>query len=215
MKRAVLLSLALLGCDKAPLPGPPAASAEPVASAPAPVASAPAPTASATVKPEPTARVLSPPAGSVSREDREKAALDLLSGRLHAADLPLSDVDQGQAFEPDLRFAMGHPMKVEVKDVVVAGLDEKAVRAAVEPILGRIRVCYAGGLKRNPNLQGRIAVRLRTNAQGKPSHVENGGSEVPDSAVVACVVKQAATIELPAPTAPEGVTTVSFLLTFL
>lgn len=201
-RRMAPLLLLLAACgDPPPRPGPEAPPSSTTAATP--VASAPSSSASASAL-----NTLRPPASSASREEREKAAIAILAGRAGAADLPLSDVDQGEVFEPRLRLAMSTPMEIKVGSVVASGLDEAAVRKAVEKADMRFRVCYAGGLRYNPNLQGRVQGRIRLASAGKASAVTNGGSDVPDSAVVRCVLEALGKIDFPAPQAPVGLATV-------
>lgn len=55
--------------------------------------------------------------------------------------------------------------------------------------LSRFRFCYQHGLANNPELTGRVAVRLVVGTDGSVSNVANAGSDMPDSGVVSCVVR--------------------------
>lgn len=55
--------------------------------------------------------------------------------------------------------------------------------------LSRFRFCYQHGLANNPELAGRVAVRLVVGTDGAVSNVANAGSDMPDSGVVSCVVR--------------------------
>jgi hypothetical protein len=195
-KRALLACLLLSACGQAKTEVRPGPSAEPPASAAPPVTA----TASASAAP----RDLRPPGSAASRAEREKAVLELLAGRSGAAELPLADVDPGEAFAPALRFAMSMPMNLRIGAITARDLDEKEVLAAVEPRRGRLRVCYAVGLRDNPNLMGRVAARLLATAAGQPARVEDAGSDMPDSRVIRCVLEEMTKVELPAPRAAEG-----------
>jgi hypothetical protein len=221
MKRAllsclVLSCLALSACGDPPSGGGPstrpsasgAQASSSGAQAPASAAQPPASAASSSVgvaaPGAPDALTLRPPGANASREEREKAALDLLSGRARAADLPLSDVAPGEVFEPRLRSAMGIPMDIRVEKLTVNGLDEKETSAALEREKMRFRICYAGGVRNNPNLQGRVAGRVTVKPGAARMPVENAGSDVPDSAVIECALAALGKIKYPAPSGPEG-----------
>lgn len=197
MKRALILSLplTLAACDESRLQRRP----EPAASASAPVV-----TASASASAPAAPRELRPPGPGASREAREKAALEILEGRAGVADLPLADVDRGERFEPWLRSGMSAPMKIDIDPPVTTDLDRDAVKKAVERHLMRLRICYAEGLRQNPNLQGRVIVKATIPAAGRPSAVENGGADVPDSRVVSCVLEAFKKMDFPAPQGASG-----------
>ncbi len=57
------------------------------------------------------------------------------------------------------------------------------------------------GLRNNPNLQGRIGAHL-TGEPGAPPVAKNTGSDVPDSAVVECVLRAVEKASVPAPGGP-------------
>lgn len=69
---------------------------------------------------------------------------------------------------------------------------------------GRYRLCYEGGLRRNPNLQGRVAGRFTIRPEGSVADVANAGSDLPDAGVVACILKAFSGLAFPA---SEGGTT--------
>jgi hypothetical protein len=198
VKRALLLALGLAACSSTSPSDPAKASAEP------PAPSAPAPPVSASASAPAPALTLAPPEGAASREDREKAALQLLSGKARAADLPLADVERGEEFDHGLREALQLRMDVHLGDVTVRDLDKQAVTKAVEPQIRRFRRCYASELRFNPNLQGQIRARIAVKAAGTPSRVEHRGSDLPDLGVLKCVLGIFEKIELPAPQGPEG-----------
>lgn len=210
MKRALLLGLALSGCDETRLKARPDASLPPAISAASPVTSAASPVTSAGAPVAPRTR--RPPEGAASREARENAALDLLEGRARAADLPIADVDRGERFEPLLRLAMAMPVRIEIGAVSARDLYEAATRSAVGRDLMPIRLCYAAGLRNNPNLMGRVEARVVVKAAGKPHSVTNGGADVPDSAVVRCVIEALEKVTFPAPSAAEGHASVPVIL---
>lgn len=201
MKRAAILAAALLACNKAP-PDPPAALSSSASASASVAASAAAPSLSASAS-TPVPNALRPPGSAASREEREKAALDLLAGRARAPELPPASVDPGEVFEPRLRAAMGTLMNIEVS-VTAEGLDEQEIRKLLDHHRMRFRICYEPGLRRNPNLQGRVVGRVLVKAAGKPELVENAGTELPDGLVVDCALAALRKIDWPAPRAAEG-----------
>ncbi|MBK8257182.1 MAG: hypothetical protein IPK82_31480 [Polyangiaceae bacterium] len=146
-----------------------------------------------------TGQLLRPPGVSASREEREKAALGILTGKSQPGDLPMADLTPGEDFEPMLRAAMSWPMEIRLDSVVVESLDEGRTKQALDNGKMRFRLCYVPGLRSNPNLQGRIGVRVSWKAAGESANVENMGTDVPDVGVVQCAVRAMKKIAFPAP----------------
>lgn len=88
----------------------------------------------------------------------------------------------------------------------------EVVQRRVRQNFGRFRACYEQGLLRNPNLQGRVAVRFMISRDGTVSNAANGGSSMPDSAVASCVVSAFYGISFPKP--ENGSVTVSYPIMF-
>jgi pSer/pThr/pTyr-binding forkhead associated (FHA) protein len=87
-------------------------------------------------------------------------------------------------------------------------LPPEVIRRIVRQNYGRFRLCYEQGLGRNPNLEGRVTVRFVIGRDGAVSNVSNGGSDLPDSNVVNCVVKAFYGLSFPKP--EGGIVTVSY-----
>ena len=64
---------------------------------------------------------------------------------------------------------------------------------------GRFRLCYENGLRNDPTLRGRIAVKFVIAKDGSVSTVSNNGSDLPDPAVVSCVVRAFTNLAFPSP----------------
>jgi outer membrane biosynthesis protein TonB len=77
---------------------------------------------------------------------------------------------------------------------------------------GRFRMCYEQGLVRNPNLEGRVAVRFVIGRDGAVSNVSNGGTDLPDGNVVSCVIGAYYGLSFPAP--ERGIVTVTYPIFF-
>ncbi len=105
------------------------------------------------------------------------------------------------------------PPRVRMGATSVSGkLPPEVIQRIVRQNYGRFRMCYQQGLERNPNLQGRVTTRFVIGRDGSVSHVANGGSDLPDSGVVGCVVRAYNGLSFPAP--PDGIVTVVYPINF-
>ncbi len=91
-------------------------------------------------------------------------------------------------------------------------LPAEVIQRIVRQNFGRFRMCYEQGLTRNPNLEGRVAVRFVIGRDGAVSNVGNGGSDIPDSGVVSCVVQAFYGLGFPQP--EGGIVTVTYPIMF-
>ncbi|MDI3289824.1 AgmX/PglI C-terminal domain-containing protein [Polyangium sp. 15x6] len=91
-------------------------------------------------------------------------------------------------------------------------LPPEVVRRIIRQNFGRFRLCYENGLRNNPNLQGRVAVRFVIGADGAVSNVGNGGSDMPDGGVVSCIVRSFQGLSFPRP--EGGIVTVVYPIMF-
>jgi hypothetical protein len=96
----------------------------------------------------------------------------------------------------------------QVNGPLATAVIQKVVRLNFE----RLRVCYADGLRRDPNLQGRVATKFVIDRSGAVSAAADGGSELPDQAVISCVVRAFQSLKFPAP--GSGIVTVVYPLIF-
>ena len=87
-----------------------------------------------------------------------------------------------------------------------------AIRRVVHQNFGAVQLCYESGLRRNPALSGRVAVKFTIDAAGTVAVAADGGSDIPDAQVVACVVRSFANLIFPA--SPRGNVTVVYPLVF-
>jgi hypothetical protein len=104
---------------------------------------------------------------------------------------------------PDIPSTL--PLQAAMKE---ASLEESAVTGAlphevIERVVrrnyGRFRACYEKGLRRNPKLEGRVAVRFVIGLDGRVTNAKKGESDIPDAAVVSCIVAGFTTLQFPAP----------------
>lgn len=86
------------------------------------------------------------------------------------------------------------------------------IQRVVRQNFGRYRFCYQEGLRNNPALAGRVAVRFVIGRDGAVSMVANGGSDLPDAQVVSCVVRAFYGLSFPQP--EHGIVTVTYPFMF-
>jgi hypothetical protein len=103
--------------------------------------------------------------------------------------------------------------KVRMGATTVSGrLPPEVIQRIVRQNYGRFRMCYEQGLARNPNLEGRVQVRFVIGRDGSVSNVSNGGSDLPDSGVVSCVISAYYGLSFPQP--EGGIVTVVYPIMF-
>jgi hypothetical protein len=91
-------------------------------------------------------------------------------------------------------------------------LPPEVIQRIVRQNFGRYRFCYEQGLRQNPNLGGRVAVKFVIGRDGSVSQVSNGGSDLADSNVVSCVVRSFYGLSFPQP--ENGIVTVTYPIMF-
>ena len=105
------------------------------------------------------------------------------------------------------------PPQVRMGATTVSGrLPAEVIQRIVRQNFGRFRLCYENGLKNNPSLTGRVSVRFVIGRDGAVANVGNGGSDLPDSAVVNCVVRSFSGLSFPQP--EGGIVTVVYPISF-
>jgi hypothetical protein len=88
----------------------------------------------------------------------------------------------------------GHPtrgpqLRAAGKTEVNGHIPAEVIQRVVRNNFGRFRSCYMNGLRDNPNLEGRVVTRFTVDRQGMVSSAQDGGSSLPNSQVVSCVIK--------------------------
>jgi hypothetical protein len=86
-------------------------------------------------------------------------------------------------------------------------LPPDVIQRVVRQNFGRFRNCYEGGLRSNPNLEGRVTARFVIGRDGAVSNVSAGG-DLPDAAVRSCVASAFYGLSFPAP--DSGIVTVTY-----
>jgi len=105
------------------------------------------------------------------------------------------------------------PPRIRPEGITTSGrLPGEVIQRIVRQNFGRYRFCYEQGLRGNPNLQGRVAVRFVIGRDGSVSQVQNGGSDMPDANVVSCVVRSFYGLSFPSP--ENGIVTVNYPIMF-
>ncbi|MBX3232193.1 MAG: AgmX/PglI C-terminal domain-containing protein [Labilithrix sp.] len=85
--------------------------------------------------------------------------------------------------------------------VTVTGrLPPEVIQRIVRQNFGRFRLCYENGLRSNPNLAGRIAVKLTIDGSGAVTNPTiDPVTDLPDKAVQSCVLRGFANLSFPQP----------------
>ncbi|MGO9714612.1 MAG: AgmX/PglI C-terminal domain-containing protein [Polyangiaceae bacterium] len=91
-------------------------------------------------------------------------------------------------------------------------LPAEVIQRIVRQNFGRFRLCYENGLRTNPNLQGRVAIKFVIDRSGSVSTAQDGGSDLPDQSVVSCVVRGFGNLSFPQP--EGGIVTVVYPIMF-
>lgn len=84
----------------------------------------------------------------------------------------------------------------------------EVIQRIVRQNFGRFRLCYEGGLRGNPSLSGRVATKFVIGREGSVMQASDGGSDLPDQKVVACVVRSFTALSFPPP--DGGIATVTY-----
>jgi hypothetical protein len=91
-------------------------------------------------------------------------------------------------------------------------LPAEVVRRIIRQNFGRFRLCYENGLRANRELAGRVNIRFVIGRDGAVSAVTDGGSDLPDPAVIACVARAFQGLSFPQP--ESGVVRVTYPIVF-
>ena len=91
-------------------------------------------------------------------------------------------------------------------------LPPEVIARIVRQNFGRFRLCYENGLRTNPRLMGTIATRFVIGRDGSVASAQDAGSSLPDTSVVACVVRSFSNLSFPTP--ESGMVTVTYPIVF-
>ncbi len=92
-------------------------------------------------------------------------------------------------------------------------LPPEVITRIVRQNFGRFRLCYENGLRNNPNLMGRVSVKFVIGRDGAVQTSQDGGSDLPDTGVVSCVVRAFPNLSFPQPEG-GGIVTVTYPIIF-
>jgi hypothetical protein len=101
--------------------------------------------------------------------------------------------------------AVGAGHKVGVPSIrtgetsVSGRLPPEAIQRIVRQSFGRFRLCYEGGLRTKPSLEGGVTVRFLIDRSGAVATAADAGSTLADPETVSCVVRAFAGLTFPAP----------------
>jgi len=90
-------------------------------------------------------------------------------------------------------------------------LPPEVIQRVVRSNMGRFRACYEQSLRPQPNLQGRVTTKFAIARDGSVPFAVDAGSDVPDSALIACIGRAFESLSFPRP--EGGVVTVVYPLT--
>lgn len=97
---------------------------------------------------------------------------------------------------------------------VTAGLPPEVIQRIVRQNHGRFRLCYENGLRSNPKLAGKVAVRFTIGKDGAATGVSVlKDTTMPDANVSACVTRAFAGLSFPRPDG-GGIVTVNYPILF-
>ena len=91
-------------------------------------------------------------------------------------------------------------------------LPPEVIQRAVRVNFTVFRLCFEAGMRRDPNLTGKVVVRFVIGLDGAVTSVTDGGSDLPDQQVVACVVRSFSRVQFPPPNG--GTVTVTYPIMF-
>jgi hypothetical protein len=147
------------------------------------------------------------PGPTLDGNDVATLGADVTPSGLSGLSLPSSRVTQGNSGRSTTGVTMRQgPIQVNGR------LPPEVIQRIVRQNFGRFRLCYENGLKANPNLQGRVSVKFVIARTGEVATAADSGSDLPDQATVACVVRGFKNLTFPEP--EGGIVTVTFPLVF-
>jgi Ca-activated chloride channel family protein len=135
----------------------------------------------------------------------------------------LGTLGHGAGAESGAGFGAGHGRlagehktsapRVRMGATQVSGrLPPEVIQRIVRMNFGRFRFCYEQGLRRDPRLGGRVAVRFVIGRDGAVAAAESAGSDLPSGEVIGCVVRSFSALSFPQP--EGGVVTVVYPIVF-
>ena len=126
---------------------------------------------------------------------------------------PPTESPEPQSVPSSIASENAHPPENTSEDQTTSSgrLPPEVIQKQVRANSGAIRRCYENGLRSDPKLTGRVAVRFVIGVDGKVTSVTTSG-DMPDEAVESCVADAARSITFPSP--EGGIVTVSYPFIF-
>lgn len=112
---------------------------------------------------------------------------------------PAAEPGAAGAPDPALGRARTTPSIRQGATTVTGMLPPEVVQRIIRQNFGRFRLCYESGLAKNEKLGGRVTAKFTIDTTGAVSHLVDGGSDLPNKDVVACVVRGFANLSFPRP----------------
>lgn len=191
------LSFALIGCGGH-------AAVAPTSAPPAPALATPSPSPSAVVTapaPPQAAPAASTPAAASAAPAEAPAEAPTKAGSFAGLGLADVGVHGGGRGEGICLCGPSKPKTARIRygSLVVLGhgLPPEVIQRVVRNDNARLLRCYQVGLKADPRLQGRIAVKFVIDAAGAIASVSTGAAEVGNADVVACVLGEIGKLRFP------------------
>ncbi len=116
-------------------------------------------------------------------------------------------VGTGSMVKEKVPKAIVKPHRAEIDGT----MNTSAVARTIRRGMGAIRTCYQRALKRNPNLSGKVVVRLMINTMGKVTSVEIDSDSVGDNQVTSCIKSYASRWRFPPPEGGSAEVAVPFV----
>jgi hypothetical protein len=91
-------------------------------------------------------------------------------------------------------------------------LAPEMIQLVVRTHFDALRRCYEAALMRDPNVQGRVAIKFVIDPSGATTRVSDAGSDLPDAKVIACVADRFRELRFAPP--HGGIVTVVYPLIF-
>jgi hypothetical protein len=92
-------------------------------------------------------------------------------------------------------------------------LPPEVIQRIVRQSFGRFRLCYETGLQKEPKLGGKLTAHFVIDKTGAVTSITNGGSDLNDAQLEACVLRSFSTLAFPAP--EGGIVVVDFPIIFV
>lgn len=108
-------------------------------------------------------------------------------------------IGRGHGVVPGTYVPKGIKLREGNLDSVGGQIPPEVIQRIVRQNFGRFRLCYEDGLRTNPALGGRVAVRFVIDRHGSVAVASDGGSDLPDQNVIGCIVRGFQNLGFPEP----------------